>query len=75
MTMHEFNGQPMTTAQIRELVPCLRSATILNHLKHGRNTTDAMLCYVPPKAKPKPGSQFVIGHTQGFKRAAVSNMR
>ena len=75
MKTHTFNGEQMTVAQIRAIVPCLRSDTILNHLKAGRNTKDAMLNYVAPKAKPGPGSQFCIGKTPGYARACNSNMR
>lgn len=75
MKLYTFNGQPMTTAQIRAIVPCFRPDAILKHLKAGRNTKDAMLNYVPPKAKPGPGSQFVIGKPPGFARACNSNMR
>ena len=75
MKTYTFDGQELTTAQIRAIAPCFRPGAILKHLAAGGNTKDAMLNYVPPKAKPGPSSQFVIGHTRGFQRAAPSNMR
>ena len=75
MQTYTFNGEQMTVAQIQALVPCLRPDTILTHLKNGRNTTQAMLCYVPKKPKPGARSQFVIGKTPGYARACNSNMR
>lgn len=75
MKTHTFDGQELTTAQIRAIVPCFRPDAILKHLKAGRNTKDAMLNYVPPKAKPGAASQFVIGKPPGFARACNSNMR
>ena len=76
MTTHTFNGQQMTTAEIHKLIPCVRTDKILSHIRAGRNTTAAILNYFPPKPpKPGKGSQFVIGKTPGYERAAPSNMR
>lgn len=75
MKTYTFDGQELTTAQIRAIVPCFRPDAILKHLAAGRNTKDAMLNYVPPKAKPGPASQFCIGKTPGYARACNSNMR
>lgn len=77
MRLYEFNGQQMTTPEIQKLVPCLTMNTIREHLKAGRNTTDAMLNYFPakPSAKPSNASQFSIGKSPGFARDAPSKMR
>lgn len=75
MVRYTFDGQELTTAQIRAIVPCFRTDAILKHLKAGRNTKDAMLNYVPPKAKPGAASQFCIGKPPDFARACNSNMR
>lgn len=77
MRLYEFNGQQMTTTQIREIVPCLSMNTIREHLHAGRNTTDAMLNYFPakPSAKPPKASQFCIGKSPGYERDAPSKMR
>ena len=75
MKTHKFNSAHMTVKQIRAIVPCFRPDAILKHLAAGRNTKDAMLNYVPPKAKPGAASQFCIGKTPGYARACNSNMR
>lgn len=75
MTLHTFNGEQMTTAQIHALVPCIRPDAIRKHLSEGRNTTQAMLCYVPKKPKPSKASQLCIGPVPGYARAAPSKMR
>lgn len=72
---HLFNGEMLTTVQIKAIVPCLRLESIRAHLRAGRNTTQAMLCHVKAKPKPGPGSQFFIGKSPGYKGLAPSNMR
>lgn len=43
MQTHTFDGQELTTQQIRAIVPCFRPDAILKHLAAGRNTRDAEL--------------------------------
>lgn len=57
----DFEGQAMTVAEIRVIVPALRHEAIRWHLRHGRNTRDAMLCYYRRQAKPGSKSQLTIG--------------
>ena len=74
MKLYRFNGQDMPMCKIRELVK-LSDTTIAKHIKAGRTTAAAMLTHNPRPNKPGPGSQFVIGKSSGFARAANSNMR
>ena len=48
---HLFEGEQMTTAQIRARVPCLGLGTIRAYLAEGRNTVQAML--TRPRTKKK----------------------
>lgn len=74
MKTYPFNGQDMPMREIRELVE-LSDTTIAKHIKAGRTTAAAMLTHNPRPNKPKAASQFVIGKSPGFERAAPSNMR
>ncbi len=75
MKKHTFNGEQLTTPQIRLQVPCLSLSQIREHLAAGRNTKDAMLNHRQVYAKPGRASQFSIGKSPGFARDAVSKMR
>lgn len=75
MKLYDFNGRQLTRAEIAALVPALKPKTLIEHIKAGRNTTEAILCHVPAKPKPGPSSQFVIGPKRGCARPAPSNMR
>lgn len=75
MKRYEFNGQQLTRAEIALLVPALKPKTLIEHIKAGRNTTEAILCHVPAKPKPGAKSQFVISPKRGYARTAPSNMR
>lgn len=57
----DFEGQAMTIAEIAAVVPALHGKTIRWHLKHGRGTREAMLCYYRRQAKPGRKSQLRIG--------------
>jgi len=65
----DFEGQAMTIAEIAAVVPALQGKTIRWHLRNGRCTRDAMLCYYRKQAKPGRTSQLRIGrkipHAQG----------
>jgi len=51
--LHAFNGQQMTVAQIRLIVPECSDGSIRGHLKAGRNTTALIQGY--RRTAPKPG--------------------
>ena len=51
--LHTFNGQQMTVAQIRTIVPECSEGSIRDHLKAGRNTTALIQSY--RRTAPKPG--------------------
>lgn len=75
MKTYTFNGQQLTRAEIAALVPALKPKTLIEHIKAGRNTTEAILCHVPAKPKPGAKSQFVIGSKKSYARTAPSRMR
>lgn len=74
MKRYDFNGQQLTRAEIHALVPIFSPKTLIEHIRAGRNTTQAILCHVPPKPKPGAKSQFVIGPKRGYARTAPSKM-
>lgn len=47
---HEFEGEQLTVAEIRERVPVLSADTIRRHLAAGRRTSGDMLSF-DPRAK------------------------
>jgi hypothetical protein len=75
MKLYRFDGQMLTSKQIQQLVSCMSVTTLLDHIKAGRNTAQAILCHVPAKQKPGATSQFVIGKSPTFERTAPSKMR
>lgn len=52
---HLFEGEQMTMAQIRALVPVLGEHSIRGHLAAGRNTRQAMLAVDPAAQRRNAG--------------------
>lgn len=75
MKTYPFDNQQLTPTEIRERVSCISWDQILRHIKAGRNTSQAILCHVPKRAKPSRLSQIVIGNAGSFQRLANSKMR
>ena len=75
MKLYTFNGQQLTSAQIHALVPAFCISTLLDHIRKGRDTTEAILCHVPKRPKPAKASQFMITSSRGNTRQAPSKMR
>lgn len=59
-TLYTFNGELMTIAAIRKLVPCISDAGLRDAIKAGRNTTQLITQYRRAPRKPSPGSNLVI---------------
>lgn len=75
MKTYLFDGEQLTAAQIHQRVECISIKSIPGHIHAGRNTTAAILCHFPKRAKPSGSSIIVIGKKGGFARQAPSNMR
>lgn len=56
--LHEFDGQQLTIAEIKKLIPVVSESSIRQHLEAGRNTREAILNYRPKWAKPMDSSRF-----------------
>lgn len=57
----DFDGESLTVAEIMRRVPVLCEKSVREHLRAGRNTSQAMLSYRrPPQRKPGPTQQFRI---------------
>jgi hypothetical protein len=52
---YTFEGQQLTVAEIRAIVPAISDSSIRDHIRAGRNTRAAMLNHVPtqPPARRK----------------------
>jgi hypothetical protein len=57
---HDFEGELLTIAEIRNRVPVISEQSIREHLAAGRNSRQAMLCYRPRHAKPGAASAITI---------------
>jgi hypothetical protein len=51
----DFEGQPMTVAQIHQIVPAVSKATLRFHLAAGRNTREAILNFNPAAGRARAG--------------------
>lgn len=56
----QFDGELLTVFEIQARVPALSIETVRRRLRLGQDSTEKMLAWVPPKAKPTRAQNFVV---------------